>query len=109
MDTENKTALRTFRFRVKDKQSGKYLAAAARAVNFVWNYCNGAQVHALDHNAKWPSEGQLKSLTAGASKDLGIPAQTVQGVCEEYIDRRRGSKKAKLRWRGKRSLELVAI
>jgi len=70
----------------------------------VWNYCNGAQVHALDHNAKWPSEGQLKSLIAGASKDLGIPAQTVQGVCEEYIDRRRGSKKAKLRWRGKRSL-----
>ena len=81
MDTENKTALRTFRFRVKDKQSGKYLAAAARAVNFVWNYCNGAQVHALDHNAKWPSEGQLKSLTAGASKNLGIPgARRVRGV-----------------------------
>jgi putative transposase len=71
------------------------------------NYCNGAQVHALDHNAKWPGEGKLKSLTAGSIRDLGIPAQSVQGVCEEDIDRRRGSKKAKLRWRGKRSLGWV--
>jgi putative transposase len=31
----------------------------------------------------------------------------VQGVCEEYVDRRRGSRKAKLRWRGKRSLGWV--
>jgi putative transposase len=28
-------------------------------------------------------------------------------VCEEYIDRHRGSRKAKLRWRGKRSLGWV--
>ena len=41
MDTDNKPELRTLRFRVKDKQSGKWLVAAARAVNFVWNYCNG--------------------------------------------------------------------
>ena len=78
-----------------------------RAVNFVWNYCNGAQVHALDHNTKWPGKADLEALTKGASKDLGIPAQTVQEVCDEYIDRRRGSMKAKLRWRGKRSLGWV--
>jgi hypothetical protein len=49
----------------------------------------------------------LEALTKGASKDLGIPAQTVQEACDEHIDRRRGSKKAKLRWRGKRSLGWV--
>ena len=32
MDTDNKTELRTFRFRVKDKQSGKWLDAAARGI-----------------------------------------------------------------------------
>ena len=55
-----------------------------RAVNFVWNYCNGAQVHALDHNTKWPRKADLEALTKGASKDLGIPAQTVQEVSGIY-------------------------
>jgi hypothetical protein len=81
--------------------------AAARAVNMVWNHCNGAQRHALKHNTKWPTTGQLQRLTAGAGRLIGIPAQTVQRVCEEYIDRRRGSRKAKLRRRGKRSLGWV--
>lgn len=87
--------------------SGKHLNVAARAVNVVWNHCNGAQRHALKHNTRWPTSRALQALTAGAGKLLGIPAQTVQGVCQEYIDRRRGSRKAKLRWRGKRSLGWV--
>ena len=76
-------------------------------MNLVWNHCNGAQRHALKHNMRWPSVSALQSSTAGSSRLLGIPAQTIQGVCEEYIDRRRGSRKAKLRWRGKRSLGWV--
>jgi putative transposase len=99
--------LKTLRFRVKDRTSGKKLNVAARAVNVVWNHCSGAQRHALKHNQKWPGRAKLQALTAGASKELGIPAQTIQGVCEEYVDRRRGSRKAKLRWRGKRSLGWV--
>lgn len=99
--------LKTFRFRVKDKTSGKRLTAAARAVNFVWNHCNAAQCHALKHNAKWPTWRDLQDLTAGSGKMIGIPAQTVQAVCREYADRRRGAKKSKLRWRGKRSLGWV--
>jgi hypothetical protein len=78
---------------------GKHLNAAARGVNMVWNHCNGAQRHALKHNTKWPTTRQLQRLTAGAGRLIGIPAQTVQSVCEEYIDRRRGSRKVKLRWR----------
>lgn len=107
MADEVKTALKTLKYRVKDKTSGKHLDAAARAVNLVWNHCNGAQQHALKHNQRWPDERRLKERTKGAGKLIGIPAQTIQGVCEEYIDRRRGSRKAKLRWRGKRSLGWV--
>lgn len=107
MDTEVKTELRTFRFRVKDRTSGKKLDAAARAVNFVWNHCNAAQLHALKHNQKWPSKAQLQGSTKGAGKEIGIPAQTIQEVCDEYFDRRFAARKARLRWRGKRSLGWV--
>lgn len=96
--------MRTFRFRVKDKISGKHLDVAARAVNFVWNHCNAMQMHALKHNQKWPNATAFQASTKGAGKELGVPAQTVQEVCEEYLLRRRTAKKAKLRWRGKRSL-----
>ena len=107
MANKVKPLVKTFRYRVKDRVSGKHLNAAARAVNMVWNHCNGAQRHALKHNMRWPTVSALQGLTASASRMLAIPAQTVQGVCQEYIDRRRGSRKAKLRWRGKRSLGWV--
>lgn len=107
MGNEVKPLVKTLRYRVKDRVSGRHLDAAARAVNLVWNHCNGAQRHALKHNTNWPTTGQLQRLTAGAGRLIGVPAQTVQAVCEEYIDRRRGSRKAKLRWRGKHSLGWV--
>jgi putative transposase len=99
--------VKTMRYRVKDRVSCKHLDAAARAVNMVWNHCNGAQRHALKHNMRWPTSSALQALTAGAGKLIGIPAQTVQAVCQEYSDRRRWARKAKLRWRGKRSLGWV--
>ena len=104
MANEVEPLVKTFRYRVKDGTSGRHLDQAARAVNMVWNHCNGAQRHALKHNTRWPTRQALQASTAGSSKLLGIPAQSIQGVCEEYIDRRRGSRKAKLRWRGRRSL-----
>jgi hypothetical protein len=108
MADQVKLPLKTFRFRVKDKTSGTRLDAVAHAVNFVWNHCNGAQRHALKHNQCWSVKGELQASTRGAGKLIGIPAQTVE-VCDEYLDRRRGAKKAKLRWRGKRSLGWVAF
>ena len=77
MADEVKLPLKTFKFRVKDKTSGKHLAAAARVVNFVWNHCNGAQRHAVKHNQRWPNKKRLYELTKGASKLIGIPAQTI--------------------------------
>jgi transposase len=101
------TFLKTFRFRVKDSASGKHLSAAARAVNHVWNHCNAMQIHALDRNQRWPNAAAFQASTKGASKGLMIPAQTVQGVCEEYLERRYCTRKPKLRWRGRRSLGWV--
>lgn len=99
--------LKTLKYRVKGKSTGKALAKAARAVNVVWNHCNAMQRHALKHNQSWPNSAAFQASTKGAGKEIGIPAQTVQGVCEEYLLRRRSSRKAKLRWRGKRSLGWV--
>lgn len=100
--------VKTFRFRVKDSSTdGRVLRRMARAVNRVWNHCNGAQLHALKHNTKWPYEKALQDSTRGASRELGISSQTVQAICGEYVTRRTQFNKAKLRWRGKRSLGWV--
>ncbi|MGQ0835129.1 MAG: zinc ribbon domain-containing protein [Gammaproteobacteria bacterium] len=44
----------------------------ARAVNFVWNYCNDTQKAALKWNKPWPTGFDLNRLTAGSSKELGL-------------------------------------
>jgi hypothetical protein len=90
------------RHAARPRNDGQRLTAAAHAVNRVWN--NGAQVYALTHNQKWPEKAEPASLTKGAGKLIGVPAQTIQGVVAEYVDRRRATRKTKLRWRGKCSL-----
>lgn len=100
-------ALRTFKFRVKDRSSGKKLDDASRAVNLVWNHCNAMQRHALKHNQKWPNKAQFQLSTKGCAKELGVPAQSIQEVCDEYFDRRSCARRPKLRWRGVRSLGWV--
>lgn len=78
----------TFQFRVKDATTGKHLARHARAVTFVWNYCCGAQRHAMKWNRKWPSAFDLIKLCTGAAADLGLHSDTVQTVCREFAARR---------------------
>lgn len=92
-----------YRYRVKDKHSTK-LEKMARTVNFVWNYCNDVQRHALKWNRHWPSAYDLHKLTSGTSKELKLSAATINAVCSRYERSRRQSKKAYLRYRGKRSL-----
>lgn len=95
--------IKTFRYRIKDATDGAKLDQLARAVNFVWNFCNETQEHALRWNRRWPTGFDLNQLTAGSGKELGLHSQTVQAVCEQYATRRQQFKKRKLRWRGKRS------
>ena len=96
--------LKTYRYRIKDSQTAATLNQKARAVNFVWNFCNESQHHALRWNQQWPTYPDLCKLTTGSSKALGLHSQTVQAVCEQYATRRQQFHKRTLRWRGKKSL-----
>lgn len=95
-----------YKFRLRDKHVSD-LNRQARAVNFVWNYCNETQQKAARAHRKWLSSFDLQKLTAGASKELNIHAHTIKRVCDFYVDSRRTNKKAWLRWRGKKSLGWV--
>lgn len=96
----------TYKFRLRDKHSTE-MDRQARAINFVWNYCNETQRKAVKSGRKWLTWHDLQKLTAGASKLLDIHAHTIQQVCQQYDRSRSTKRKPWLRWRGKRSLGWV--
>jgi putative transposase len=97
----------TYRYRVKDAKSRRVLQRMANCVNMVWNYCNDAQRHAVRWGQKWPSGFDLNRLTAGASKEIGLGAQTLQAIGQQYAISRQAQRKRRLRYRGKRTLGWV--
>jgi IS605 OrfB family transposase len=96
----------TYRYRIKDATSGKHLAALAREVNRVWNYCGEVQEASRRHNKPWPTAFDLIKLTSGSSAVLGLHSDTVQAVCKQFVTNR-DKVKHRPRWRGKRSLGWV--
>lgn len=96
----------TYKFRLRDTADSE-LRRQSRAVNFVWNYCNETQQQAVKRGRKWLSWHDLQKLTAGSSKELDLHAHTIQQVCQKYDISRRTHKKARLKWRGKKSLGWV--
>ncbi len=92
----------TLRYRMKDASELNRLEQLARSVNFVWNYCNDTSFNAIRNHGKFLSAIDLKNLTSGSAKDLGLNSVTVQSICEEYVIRRIQFKKRKLRWRASR-------
>lgn len=103
-------SIKTLRLKIK-KGGHAWLNAAAREVNFVWNFCNETSYEAArrtDKLRKWMSGFDLTYLAAGSSKYFEtISANIVNSVCLEYAKKRRQSKKLKLKWRSKRSLGWV--
>ena len=99
--------LLVYRYRIKSLTG--LLNAQARACNFVWNFCNNTQLHALKWNKRWPSGFDLNRLTAGSSKELALHAGTINAVCEQYAKSRRQRNRPFLRWRGRRSLGWVPL
>lgn len=97
----------TYRYRVKSLNG--LLRRQARAVNFVWNYCNDIQKTALARGYKWPSWFDLDRLTKGTSKELGLHSCTINAVCKQYAESRGQKKKPHLRYRGRRSLSWVPL
>lgn len=96
----------TLRFRLRDKHSAE-LNRQARAVNFVWNYCNETQQKAARSGRRWLTAVDLMRLTAGSSTYLDLHAHTIQGVCKQYDHSRNGKRKPWLRFRGRKSLGWV--
>ncbi len=99
---------KTYRYRIKDKHRAA-LNKQARAVNFVWNYCNDAQKHALKWGKLWPSTYTLQKMTSGTSKELGINSDSIGKVCERYARSRQQFKKPALRYRGTKTLGWVPL
>ena len=81
----------------------------SRAVNFVWNYCNDAQKHAVSWNKKWLSGFDLNYLTASSAKELKLNAQTIQAIGQQYAKSRMQHKKPWLKYRGKKQLGWVPL
>lgn len=91
--------MRTLRVRIKDKHA-KALDAMACECNMIWNFVNELSYKHTQRTGKFFSAYDIAQYTAGASKEgLKVHSQTVQGVTEEYVTRRKQFKKAKLRWR----------
>lgn len=88
----------TYKFRLHDTCDSE-LTRQAKAVNFVWNYCNETQQQAVKRGRKWLTWHDLQKLTAGSSKELNIHAHTIQQVCQTYDRSRAAKKKPWLRWR----------
>jgi len=99
--------LLVYRYRVKSLNG--LLNKQARAVNFVFNYCNDRQKDALRFDRKWLSGFDLNKLTTGSSKELGIHSGTINAVCEQYAKSRSQKKRPYLRYRGKRHLGWVPL
>jgi len=78
--------LLVYRYRIKSLTG--LLNSQARACNFVWNFCNQTQQHALKWNKRWPTGFDLNRLTAGSSKELALHAGTINAVCEQYAKSR---------------------
>lgn len=107
--TEMKST-KTLKVRVRDKHAAQ-LREWSRSVNFVWNYVNELSERSIRERGKFLSAYDMHQYTAGSGKMLGLHSQTIQGVTEEYVVRRKQFKKRKLNWRrsggAKRSLGWV--
>ncbi len=98
---------RVYRYRVKGSRSLRILAKEARAVNFVWNWANDQQKHAVRWNRPWLRPFDLNNLASGGCEEIDLGAETIQAICEQYATSRRIHKKRWLRYRGKRNLGWV--
>lgn len=98
----------TYRFRLKDRRL-KELKRQAGAVNFVWNYCNEVMRRRWKESRKYTNENDLHKLTAGASKELNLSAQTIGLIRREFCQKSVQFKKP-LRWRsGKKNLGWIPL
>ncbi|WP_175799405.1 RNA-guided endonuclease InsQ/TnpB family protein [Burkholderia ambifaria] len=96
-------------YRYRMKSLNGLLNKQSRAVNYVWNFCNDTQKHALKWNKRWPTGFDLNVLTTGSSKELGIHSGAINATCEQYAKSRSQHRRPYLRYRGRKSLGWVPL
>jgi len=99
--------IRVYRYRVKNLNG--LLNRQARAVNYVWNYCNESQRSAIRLGRKWLTAFDLGYLTAGTSVEIGLHSDTISSVCRQYVLSRFQKRLPHLRWRGKKNLGWIPL
>ncbi len=90
-------AILTYQYRIKDQSTAlkQSLMSLSSKVNYVWNYINGLQQQLLAKNQAgypfhyWWNQTEFDAMTAGSSKLLKLPAQTIQAITKEYAIRRK--------------------
>lgn len=75
----------TYSYRIKGNAAAKRLSQMAIAANQVWNFCGGIHDDSRRLNRPWPSWYDLVKLTSGSSKEIGLHAATIQGVCKQFV------------------------
>src|ERR1700759_4802775 len=94
-------------YRVKNLNG--LLNKQARAVNYVWNFCNETQKHALKWEKKWPTAFDFVNLTSGSSKLIELYSSSIVQTCLSYAKSRIKSHKSSLNWRGRKSLGWIPL
>jgi putative transposase len=105
----------TYKYELKGKRTKRLLRRYAWACNQVWNFCVQIQRkvqrnHREGLSGTWLNFYALKKLTTGVSQELGIHAQTVQNVVEQFVksrDQHRACPKFRKSSGSKRSLGWV--
>lgn len=87
------SSIQTFKFRVKDRTSGKRLDALATQCNQVWNYLVATQRETQKRrdsglNVRWLTWVDLCKLCAGSSIELGLHSDTVAQICRQFAKSR---------------------
>src|SRR5882672_4724125 len=102
MSNSNHVAI-TYKYRIKGARAARLLRKYAWSANQVWNFCVQTQRKTQRNyrdglSGKWLTHFDLSKLTASTSRDLRIHAQSIQGVCEQFV-RSRDQHKTTLKFR----------
>jgi putative transposase len=94
--------VKTLRLKVK-QEAWPWLRAAAKEVNFVWNWANETSEKAIRRfagPAKFLTPYDLHALTTGATNCFDrIGANVINAVCTHFARKRRQAKAVRLSWR----------
>lgn len=108
--TKNKVLITTYQYRIKDSNTAlvRALLVLSGKVNYIWNYLNATQQLILERNKAgykyqfWLDKYSSQELTKGSSALINLPAQTIQSIQEEYVNKRTQFKKSSLKFRTNR-------